>query len=925
MNRWLKTAHLVLCWLILSFIPALADTAAIKLAPGVRKLHTVEGISEYRLSNGLRFIVFPDAAKATVTVNITYLVGSRHESYGETGMAHLLEHLIFKGSKNFLDPAREFKARGFQINGTTWLDRTNYYLTFPASADNVRWALAWTADAMVNSFIARKDLDTEMSVVRNEFEMGENDPASVMLKRMQSLLFDWHNYGNNTIGARSDIENVKIENLKAFYRTYYQPDNAVLTIAGRFDEQQTIDRIVAIFGRLPKPSRILPEHWTVEPTADGERQFTVRRKGEVPLVTLAYRTPSSLHPDSDGVGMAAEILGDTPNGRLHKELVDSGLAAQVFAYTVDAREPGFVVFGATVNKGKPIAPVRDKLIEVVEGTFTRQGATVAELGRAVEQSRTAHERALADPEAFAVMLSEYIALGDWRLFFYARDQLDQITPADVDSAARKYFVRDNRVLGTFLPEDSPQRAVVPESPSAAQLLSGFKTRENGDAGEAFEPSHDNITTRSRLQTFDTLKIALLPKKNRGQTVNVAMSFRWGDETSLANRSVAGQLAIAMLTRGTSKMTRQQIADEIVRLKVRGSLTHFETTRDKLPAALRLVAHLLQDANFPKTEFEALKREHLTALQSQLDSPEDLSSDAMRTHFNTYPPGDPRHHIPLAQRIELVQGTTHDEVIGYYRDLVGTARGEIAVVGDFDEKAIAAELASLFPGHLSKSPYSRVDRQFREIAAKRIVIETADKENAIIRARSDLRLRDDDPDAPALYVANNIIGGGSGLSSRLMDRLRQKDGISYSVTSTLSMGSRQALSSWSLMAMTAPQNAARAEQAILEEIRRAQRDGFTPQEVAEAKKGLLESRTVSRSQDPTLAAQWSSYLDLGRNWEFSKDFEAKIAALSAEQVNAAFRKYIDPERLTVVVAVDSRKSQAGSATAEPHPRHALSER
>ncbi len=909
MYRWLRTAQTVLCWLALSFVPAVADTASLKLPPGVSKLHTVEGVSEYALGNGFRFIVFPDAAKATVTVNITYLVGSRHESYGETGMAHLLEHLIFKGSKNFPDPAREFKARGFQINGTTWLDRTNYYLTFPANDDNVRWALSWIADSMVNSHIARKDLDTEMTVVRNEFEMGENDPASVMMKRMQSLLYDWHNYGNNTIGARSDIEQVKIENLKAFYRHHYQPDNAVLTVAGRIDEQKTIERVASTFGRLPKPSRVLHEQWTVEPTADGERQFVVRRKGEVPLVTLAYRTPSSLHRDADGVSMAAEILGDTPNGRLHAELAQTGLAAHVFAYTVDARDPGFVVFGATVNQGVAIERVRDKLVEVVENSFARQGATPAELARAVEQSRTAHERALADPEAFAVMLSEYLALGDWRLFFYARDQLDRITTADVDTAARKYFVRDNRVVGTFLPDDAPQRAVIPPSPRASELLANYQARTDGDAGEVFEPTHDNLAHRSHLRTVETLRIVLLPKKNRGKTVNVAMSFRWGDRESLARRNVAGQLAIAMLTRGTSKMTRQAIADEIVRLKIRGSLTHFETTRDKLPAALRLVAHLLQDSTFPESEFEALKREHLTALQSQLDNPEDLSADAMRTHFNTYPPDDPRHHLPLAQRIERVQQTTREEVVGYHRELVGTARGELAIVGDFDENAVAAEIASLFPRQVSRAPYSRVDREFREVAAKRVLIDTPDKENAIVRVRTDLRVRDDDPDAPALYVANTIVGGGSGLSSRLMDRLRQKDGISYSVVSSLSMGSRQALSSWSILATTAPQNVSRAEQAILEEIRRARDSGFTAQEVAEAKKGLLESRAISRAQDPSVAAQWLSYLDLDRDWTFSKDFEAKIAALSAEQVSAAFRKHIDPEQLTLVIAADNRRPPA----------------
>ncbi|MCM8622600.1 MAG: insulinase family protein [Candidatus Accumulibacter sp.] len=909
MNQWMR---ILVCLLSLSMLPPTVDarqSASIPLPPGVEKLTTVEGISEYRLVNGLRCILFPDATKPTTTVNVTYLVGSHQENYGETGMAHLLEHLIFKGSKNFVDPARQFKARGFEINGSTWLDRTNYYLTFPASEDNLNWALAWSADAMVNSFIARKDLDSEMSVVRNEFEMGENNPSSVMLKRMQSMLFDWHNYGNSTIGARSDIENVKIENLQAFYRRYYQPDNAVLTVAGKFDERQALSMIAASFGKLPRPTRVLPKPWTVEPTADGERQFTIRRKGEVQLVALAYRTPSSLHPESEAVSMATEVLGDTPNGRLYRALVPTGLATEVFAYGIDAREPGFVVFGALVNKSEAIDRVRDKMIEVIEGGFAKEAVTTAELGRAVEQSRTAYERALADPEAFAVMLSEYIARGDWRLFFYGRDQLDQIRTTQLDAAAAKYFVRDNRVLGTFIPDDLPQRAVVPQAPSAAMLLANFKPQKNGDAGEAFDPSYENLDRRTRRQTFGDLKLALLPKRNRGRTVNVAMSFRWGNENSLQDRNIAGTLAIAMLARGTSRLNRQQIADQLTRLKVQGRLTHFETTRDKLPEALELVAQLLQDPSFPPDEFEELRRETLTTLQSQLDNPDTLSSDALNAHFNTYPPGDPRYHSPLQERIGQLRQVSLDEVIRYQRDLIGTARGEIAIVGDFDEQAIHDKLLQLFPGHISRSPYQRLDREYRRVPPQRIVIDTPDKENAFLRARLDMRLRDDDPDAAALYVANDIFGGHSGLSSRLADRLRQKEGLSYSVGSSLSMGSRQPLSTWAVAVMVAPQNAARAEQAFLEELQRARRDGFSTAEVAAARKGIIQARAVARSQDNAVASRWQSFLDLDRNWQFSKDFEARLMAVTPAEVNAAFRKYIDPEQLTLVIAGDTRKGLA----------------
>ncbi|MEG0822468.1 MAG: pitrilysin family protein [Burkholderiaceae bacterium] len=887
-------------------LSAKATAPAPALPAGVQKVATVEGITEYRLPNGLRFILFPDASKPTATVNVTYLVGSRHENYGETGMAHLLEHLIFKGSKNYPSPDKEFTRRGFRMNGTTSQDRTNYFVSFTATEDNLKWALGWTADAMVNSFIAKKDLDTEMTVVRNEFEMGENQPTQVMFKRLQAMLFDWHNYGKSTIGARSDIENVKIENLQAFYRRYYQPDNAVLTVSGKFDEAKTLAQIAADFGQLAKPTRVLPPEWTVEPTADGERSFQIRRKGEIQLLTVAYRIPSSLHADADALAFAADSMADTPNGRLYKALVQPGLAAQVFAWTIGGKAPGFVMFGAVIKKGEPVAPVRAKMIEVIETSLKTEPFTEAELQRNLQQQLTNYERALSDPEAFGVGLSEYIALGDWRLFFYSRDQLAKVKPAQVDAAVAKYFVRDNRVVGLFEPDDAPQRAEIPAAPKAAALLANYQAKIEGDRSEAFDSSQDNLDRRTRIINLGDLKVALLPKQNRGQTVTVAINFQWGDEKTLANRDVDGSLALAMLSRGTDSLTRQQIADDMTRLKMQGGLTGFETTRENLPAALKLVAQVYQRASFPEPEFDELKRQTLTGLQAQMDDPSARSRDALAAHFNTYPKGDPRYYIPLADRIDATSKSTLAGAKAYYKDLVGTARGQIAIVGDFDEKAVEAELKQLFPAKASASPYARVDREYRAVAPARIAIDTPDKENATLRARIDLPLRDTDPKAAALYVADWIFGGGTGLSSRLMNRLRQKDGLSYGAGSGLSLGSRRNYSSWSLGAIVAPQNLAKAEAAIREEFDRARKEGFTAQEVEEAKKGILQSRAVNRAQDGTVASAWVGNLDLDRSWQFSKAFEQQIAAVTPEQVNAAFRQYIDPAAMSFVVAGDAKK-------------------
>src|SRR2546423_2544750 len=290
------------------------------LPKGVTRTTSVEGITEYRLDNGLRVLLFPDASKQTVTVNMTYLVGSKYESYGETGMAHLLEHMLFKGAPKHTNIPAELSSHGARPNGSTWFDRTNYFETFAATDENLKWALDLESDRMVNSFVAKKDLDSEMTVVRNEYEMGENDPANVLTDRLFETAYVWHNYGKTTIGARSDIENVPIERLQAFYKKYYQPDNAVLLVAGKIDEAKTLELISQYFAAIPRPSRVLPKIYTEEPTQDGERAVTVRRVGDVQLVMAGYHVPAGSHADAPAVSILTQILADTPSGRLHKAL-----------------------------------------------------------------------------------------------------------------------------------------------------------------------------------------------------------------------------------------------------------------------------------------------------------------------------------------------------------------------------------------------------------------------------------------------------------------------------------------------------------------------------------------------------------------------------------------------------------------------------
>lgn len=902
--------------LMLSFSFASFAQMAKKLPEGITEITTVEGITEYHLDNGLKVLLFPDQTKQTITVNITYLVGSKHENYGETGMAHLLEHLVFKGTPNHPNIPQELTSRGARPNGTTWTDRTNYFETFAANDDNLDWALDLEADRMVNSYIAKKDLDSEFSVVRNELESGENNPFRVLFQRSLAVAYDWHNYGKSTIGARSDVENVPIDRLQAFYRRYYQPDNAVLLVAGKFDEMKTLQLIKEKFGKIPKPERKLQEFYTVEPTQDGERTVTVRRVGDIKMLMAGYHVPPGSHPEAPAVEVFNTIMSDTPSGRLYKNLVEGKKATSVFGLNFQFKEPGFIMFGAQINKADEIAPAQAEMIKTVE-MKEEKPITKEEVDRAKGQLLKNIELALNDPNRVGLEMSEWIAQGDWRLFFLYRDRLEKITEKEVAAVADKYFKQSNRTVAQFIPTDKPDRAEVPTISDSEVMaaVKDYKGREMVAQGEAFDPSPANIESRLTRTKIGGLDVALLSKENRGDSVVATLTLRFGDEKSLMNRDTAGNFAGRMLMRGTTKHTRQQIQDEFDRLKAQvnvfGGATsagaRIETTRENLPEVLKLVQEILREPAFPASEFDQMKQETLTGLESQMSDPTQVAFRKINTHFNVYPKGHPLYSGTIEEEIADVKALTLDDVKKFYKDFYGASNGEMTVVGDFDEGQVSTLTKQLFADWKSPKGYTRIASNYNEIKPIDEMLETPDKANAFFVARMNVKIRDDNPDYAALTLGNYMLGGGF-LNSRLASRIRQKDGLSYGVGSQFNASSLDETGSFFAYAIYAPENAEKLEVAFRDEIRKATSEGFTAEEVADAKKGLLQAANVSRANDRELAGRINNYLFLDRTLAWDEAFEKKLSSVTAEEVNAAMKKYITPQNISIVKAGDFAKAK-----------------
>ncbi len=911
-----------------------ADTPKLS-AP--EKITSVEGITEYRLGNGMRVLLFPDQSKQTVTVNCTYFVGSRHEGYGETGMAHLLEHLLFKGTPSHPDIWRELRDKhGATFNGTTNYDRTNYFETMTATDVNLDFGLSLEADRMVNSFIAKKDLDSEFSVVRNEFEMGENSPERVLEERIWSTAYLWHNYGKSTIGSREDIERVPIERLQAFYRKYYQPDNAMLVVAGKFDVEKTLQKINEKYGSIPRPSRVLEKTYTVEPTQDGEREVILRRVGDVQAFGAAYHICAGSHPDMVALEVLADVLQADQTGHLYKALVETHMATRVTARAEDLFDPGLITFSAEIPADKSLDAVRKTLIEIVEGIAAKD-ISEEEVTRSKNAFAKRFDNVMSDSGRVAVMLSNWAAQGDWRLLFLHRDRMKAVTPADVKRVAAQYLKSSNRTVGSFIPTKQPERTRVPETPDVLLVLKDYKGQAAVAQGEDFEPTPANVESRTQRGALACgVKTAMLPKKTRGGRVFVELVLHYGSEETLKGRTEAASMMANLIERGTAKHTRRQLEDALDKLGANvsigaggggmggragrmlggggatpGTLTvSIETLGKNLTEVVALVGEMLREPAFPQAEFDKLQKQSLTRLEASRTEPQALAMNALQRKTSPYEPSDIPYVPTIDERIERTRKVKLEDIKRVYADLVGASAGELAAVGEFEPKALTAAFDKILADWKSPKPFERIARPYHAVTPDEQIIDTPDKAMAVVLMGTTMELRDDDADAPAMTIGNAILGTGGG--SRLITRLRQKEGYSYSVSSMMMPQSQDRSASQLVFAICAPENAGKAMTAACEEITRFLKDGIQQNELDDAKSSYDSQLKMQLSSEGALANMLARQTYLGRTMKFASDQAATVQSLTVEQVNAVVRKHLSADKFVKIRAGDEKNKKTAQA-------------
>lgn len=891
---------------------AIAVFALTAIAPAetvASRVRSVEGVNEYSLPNGLRVLMFADAAKPKTTIVMTYLVGSRHEGPSQRGIAHVLEHLLFRKSKRGIDIRQTLAERGAQHNGTTSVDRTNFVATFPSSSESLEIVLRVEAERMQNFQIDAATLRSELGVVKNELALSENNPLQLLHERSSAVAYVKHEYRRPPIGTDADIAAITPAAVTAFYETYYQPDNAILIVAGDFEEKHALRAVQETLGSIERPKRVLPRCDVVEPNQDGERSVVLRHGGSHPSVLMAlYHTPAAAHRDHASIDVLARLLGEKESGRLHAKLIDAGLAVSL-SVRQDARyDPGLLRATVTMRQGlKSMEPIRKIFLETLE-SFWSTPPTDKEVADAKDRMLRDYLLAMGDADQVARLLSEASAAGDWRLLFYSRDGLEGVSAQDVVRVARDYLKATNRTLGELVSEPAPDLPKIEAAPNLTTLLAEYVGKAKPSRTPSAELTPEGIEKRVVRHAFPNgFHLALLPQSSGTGVVRAQLRLRFGDSVSLRGKAAIRNVTAASLLSGTVKRSRQEIQSELRRLGAQISvmggrneiIVSLASDERHLDDALRLLKEVLAEPAFPPAEILRIQQQRIAGQQATANNPLEMANIAVNRHLQEWDPADPRCVSTPSELIRELESVTAEQVRAFHHRFYGFGHADLTVIGSFDAGAIRTLAHDLFGSWTSAEPYRPLAYPYRTVTPETISVNTKAASSAVLVMGIATPVGDDHRDYPALLMAAYILGGSP--SSLLYRSVRDQQGISYAVRSTFEATPAMGYGRFTTLISCAPEHIDQAEATAVRELQRILGDGFAQTDFQAARTAWLKQRRLSRSDEQMLLNTMAFLQQFDRTLEWDAWLEKQVEALKVEDVTGAYRRYLDPSQLTFVRA------------------------
>ena len=858
------------------------------------------GIKEYHMtSNGLKVLLKEDHSAPVATFMVTYEVGSRNEAIGYTGSTHLLEHLMFKGSNKFnTDKGNSvfqiLQSLGARMNATTWLDRTNYYETLPSS--ELETAIEIEADRMRNAYIKEGDRESEMTVVRNEFERGQNNPSGVLDEHIWATAYHAHPYHHSTIGWKADIENVSIERLKEFYDTFYWPNNATATVVGDFETSKALAIIKKHFGRIRKSTKEIPVVYTTEPMQEGKRTVTLKRAGQQGIVGIAHKSPPATHEDAASFIVLSSILSSGKNSRFYKNITDKGLTTNIFIWDTLFKDPGLFTVYANLAPGVEHKTVEDIIVAEYEN-IKKEGVTEEEVSKAKAQLIASMKFRQDGSMAVAGSLNEAIASGDWTLYTRYEELVNSVTAKSIKLVVNKYFLEDLSTVGYFIPEvsgDQPQGKPVASAKELVEMKKQYFSKEN-QGGLA-----------SQIVDSEPVEgIRLLTLKRGSGVVTINGSFMGGDIYADENNSRVPDLVSSMLDQGTTKQTKFEISNQLEKAGARLSVSNGKSnvsfyakflSRD-LEMVFGLLSEQLQHPAFNEEDLEKIKKRMITSYKKRKESTRGNAVNNMLASF--YPKGHQNAPEDNDRSIEDIKKTKTEDLKVFHNQNYGKGGMVVVAVGDVDHEELSNTIKKEFESWKNSPLSKKTESKKGKKSAGKAYVTMKDKTSTDFVMGIPLGIDRFHEDYMPLYVATHILGGN--FSARLMQTVRVKEGLTYGINSVITGFDNKNDGYWMVGGTFAPELLARGEKATLREVKRWAEGGVTQAEVDITKSTLTGSYQVGFDTTRGLSIGILSAVNVWGDLSYIDSFPEKVNSATLEQVNAAIKKYITFDDIYQVAA------------------------
>ena len=889
---------------------------------GYEFIKEIGGIREYRmLSNGLTVLLRRDDSAPVVTFMVTYLVGSRNEATGHTGATHLLEHMMFKGTPTFnrekgTQIASELQKVGALMNATTWFDRTNYYEVLPS--EQLEFAIKIEADRMRNSMLREEDHRSEMTVVRNEFDIGENKPERVLHDRLFSHAYIAHPYHHSTIGWRSDIENVSTARLKEFYDTYYWPNNATVSVIGHFPEPEVFEMLGEHFGAISASPHEIPPMYTSEPEQQGEVRFTLRRPGQVGMVAIGHKIPEALHTDTAALELLAGVLSMGKSSRLYRKLIDSNLAMAQYTHPFQLRDPSLVITHVTLTPESTQEHVEKIVLETYED-IAREGISARELEifRNLIIADFAYDR--DGTYAYASRLNEAIGSANWEFYVTYTDRIKAVTREDVRRVAETYFVAENRTIGWFEPLPAEGAGQAEDEPAAGgpagysgggdsepvRRRMGAMPVDIANHAAAAAAPQASFAARVQEMRLDNGARCLVMRTGVEDVVSIRGVLKAGNYFSPREKPMVARMTAEMLENGTREHNKFQLAellDEvgaelsfssgIFNLRMRGRFLKKDMAR-----VFDLLAEMLRTPAFDEKEFEKVKQQEIAYWQKRLDSTAERVDNMLSRAI--FPEHHPYWEHELSTFVDLVQDVSIEDIRRFYQHAYGGSSLLLSVVGDTDMEDVSELFRSRFGDwqhglEAPKVPRLDVSRPHT------LRYDMPGKANIDLYFGHTGVPRLGDEDYLPFVIGNHILGD-SPLSSRLGVEIRDTRGLTYSIYSFISTAS-DIDGMWGIYMAVSPQNLDESVHAVRSLLDDFLKKGVSEKEVSDEKLTMTgKFKVTSGLNTGALASRLVFVEDENLGLDYLDTYAERVSAVTVEQVNSALRRYIRPENMSLAMA------------------------